>query len=130
VTHDDVQAWLDAYVEAWRTYDRDRIGALFADGAEYRYHPWDQPIVGRDAIVASWLAPSDSASSRDDPGTYDAHYAPVAVEDEVAVAAGTSTYFTDASQAVVAQVFHNIFVLQFDGAGRCRAFTEYFVLQK
>ncbi len=27
----DVARWLDAYVEAWKTYDRDRIGALFSD---------------------------------------------------------------------------------------------------
>ena len=29
--------------------------ALFAEQAEYRYHPYDEPIVGRDAVVESWF---------------------------------------------------------------------------
>jgi hypothetical protein len=32
----DVQRWLNAYVEAWRAYDRDLIAALFADEIESR----------------------------------------------------------------------------------------------
>ena len=35
MTHDEVQAWLDAYVAAWRSYDRSEIGALYADDATY-----------------------------------------------------------------------------------------------
>jgi hypothetical protein len=35
LTHDDVQRWLDAYVDAWRTYDPAAIGALFAEDATY-----------------------------------------------------------------------------------------------
>lgn len=27
MTQDEVQAWLDAYVEAWRSYDPEAIGA-------------------------------------------------------------------------------------------------------
>ena len=30
------QRWLDAYVEAWRTYDPAGIGELFGEDAEYR----------------------------------------------------------------------------------------------
>ena len=52
MTHDDVQGWLDRYVAAWDTYDPAAIGDLFADEAEYRYQPWAEPVVGRDAIVA------------------------------------------------------------------------------
>jgi hypothetical protein len=29
LTQDDVQRWLDAYIDAWRSYDREAIGALF-----------------------------------------------------------------------------------------------------
>ena len=28
MNHDDVQAWLDRYVEAWQSYDRGLIGEL------------------------------------------------------------------------------------------------------
>jgi len=49
------QAWLDSYVAAWLSYDEDDIRALFTEDIAYRYHPYDDPIVGREAVVASWL---------------------------------------------------------------------------
>ena len=36
-----------------------QIGALFSEDVEYRYHPYDEPIRGRDAVVASWLGEGD-----------------------------------------------------------------------
>jgi ketosteroid isomerase-like protein len=126
--HPRAQAWLDAYVAAWLSYDPDQIRALFADDVEYRYHPHDDPIVGRAAVVASWLgeSSSDTASTRDEPGTYAAAYAPVAVDGDVVVATGSSTY-RESPGGPVSQVFDNCFVMRFDGDGRCREFTEYFV---
>jgi ketosteroid isomerase-like protein len=126
--HDTAQQWLDQYVAAWLSYDRDAIGALFSDDVSYRYHPHDEPITGREAVVASWLGESDDdgASSRDEPGTYDASYAPLAVEGDVVVATGTSSY-RDSPDGPVTQVFGNCFVMRFDGVGRCREFTEYYV---
>jgi ketosteroid isomerase-like protein len=124
----DVARWLDAYVEAWKTYDRERIAALFAEDVEYRYHPYDAPIRGRDAVVASWLgeAEHEGASSRDAEGTYDASYAPVAVEGDVAVATGSSTYYEQPGGAVE-KIYDNCFVMRFDADGRCREFTEWFM---
>ena len=60
------------------------------------------------------------------PGTYDASYAPVAVEGDVVVATGTSSY-RDEPGGPVTQVYGNCFVMRFDAAGRCREFTEYYV---
>ena len=93
MTREEVRRWLDDYVEAWRTYDRDRIAALFAEDIRYRYHPYDEPIVGRDAVVESWLGEGEheDASSRDPAGTYDASYCPEAVDGDLAVATGSST---------------------------------------
>ena len=51
----EAQAWLDTYVAAWLSYDPDDIGALFSEDVAYRYHPYENPIVGREAVVASWL---------------------------------------------------------------------------
>jgi ketosteroid isomerase-like protein len=124
----DVARWLDDYVEAWRTYDRDRIAALFTDDVEYRYHPYDEPIRGRDAVVESWLGEGDheGASTRDREGTYDASYAPIAVDGDVAVATGSSTYF-ERPGGPVEKVYDNCYVMRFDGEGRCREFTEWFI---
>ncbi len=61
MTHADVQRWLDRYIAAWSSYDPKAIGDLFTDDAEYRYQPWADPVVGREAIVADWLENKDGA---------------------------------------------------------------------
>ena len=121
------QQWLDRYLAAWRSYDRDAIRSLFSDDVSYRYHPWDEPVIGRDEVASSWLGERDDgdASTRDAPGTYDGAYAPVAVDGDVVVATGTSSY-RDEPGGPVTQTFANCFVMRFDDEGRCREFTEYY----
>ena len=128
MTHDDVQAWLDRYVAAWESYHETAVGDLFAEDAEYRYHPADEPLVGRPAIVASWVdpEPGGTASGSDEPGTYTAHYEPYLVAGSRAVAVGWSRYWTDATRAVEASTYDNCFLLDFDEEGRCRSFTEFY----
>ena len=114
------QAWLDGYVEAWKTYDEAKIRALFAEDVEYRYHPMDEPVRGRDAVVASWI------EGKDDPGTYDAHYEPLAIEGETHVAAGRSDYF-DGAGGPLRDQYLNVYVCRFNDAGECTSFTEYWI---
>jgi hypothetical protein len=113
------QDWLDRYVEAWKTYDPERIGALFSEDAEYRYAPEDEPVRGRAAIVADWLA------ERDDPGTYDARYEPLTSGDGYHFAHGTTSYF-DASRNLTDK-YWNLYVCRFNEAGECTEFTEYWM---
>jgi ketosteroid isomerase-like protein len=115
----EVARWLTDYVEAWRTYDRERIGALFAEQAVYRYHPYDEPIVGRDAIVESWF------DEPDEPGSYDAAYEAVAIDGDVAVATGSSTY--TGPDGSIRAVYDNCFVMRFEADGLCREFTEWYI---
>ena len=120
MTRDDVQRWLDAYVEAWNTYDPDKIGALYAENATEQYHPYDaDPVRGRTAIVENWL------KYRDDPGTYSGQYEPWAVDGNRAVAVGISEYRN--ADGSFRTRYYNVFLLEFDGDGRCAAFTEYFM---
>jgi ketosteroid isomerase-like protein len=123
-----VDRWLSDYVEAWKSYDRDQIEALFAEDVTYRYHPYDDPVTGRDAVVESWLGDGATvgASTRDEEGTYDATYQAVAVEGDMAVATGSSSYRAEPGGPVV-KVFDNCFVMSFDSGGRCRDFTEWFI---
>lgn len=124
--HASAQKWLDGYIAAWLSYDPDAIADLFTKDAAYRYHPGDEPIVGRDAIVASWLGDptAPEASTPDEPGTYEASYSPVAVDGNVVVATGTTVYYRSPG-GEVDRVYDNCFVLRFGGSGRCREFTEY-----
>jgi ketosteroid isomerase-like protein len=128
VTLEEVDRWLQDYVAAWKSYDRDQIEALFSEDISYRYHPYDEPVTGRDAVVASWLGEGDAeqASSPDEPGTYDAAYRAVVVDGDTAVAVGSSTYYTE-PRGSVAKVYDNCYVMRFDGEGRCREFTEWFM---
>lgn len=127
LTHESVQAWLDAYVHAWETYDARDVEALFTEDAEYRYHPADEPEVGRDLIVYGWLNPNGDPAKRDKPGTWTANYAPFAVDGNRAVAVGVSTYYPDATRSKVSRIYYNNWLLEFADDGRCRSFIEYFM---
>ena len=122
------QDWLDRYVEAWMSYDPGDISRLFSENVAYRYHPYDEPIAGRDAVVASWLGQSASgdASTRDAPGTYEAAYSPVAVDGDTVVATGTSRY-REVPDGPIVRTYENCFIMRFDDEGRCRDFTEYYI---
>ena len=115
------QRWLDTYIAAWQSYDRDAIGALFTDDAEYRYHPWDpEPVRGRDAIAKDWL------DNKDEPGSWRATYTAALCAGEMCVATGTSDYLTD-DRSSVDRAFYNVFFCRFDDADRCSSFTEYYM---
>ncbi len=116
---EEAAAWLARYVDAWRSYDREAIGALFAAEARYRYHPFDEWIRGRDAIVESWF------DEPDEPGTYEASYEPVAIDGDVVVAAGTSTYRK--ADGSIRAIYDNCFLMRFDSSGLCTEFTEWFI---
>ena len=115
----DVARWLDDYVAAWKSYEREQIVALFADDASYRYRPSDEPIVGAGRIADDWI------DDPDDAGSYEAAYEPVAIDGDTAVVTGSSTY-TDPDGSV-RTIFDNCFVIRFGPDGRCTEFTEWFM---
>ena len=117
MTRDEVQAWLDRYVAAWRSYDAGAIGELFADDATYAYHPYDDPPMrGRAAIVAEWIG------DRDEPGSWEASYEARLVDGDRAIASGETRY-------AAGRTFSNLFELRFDDAGLCVSFVEWFMEQ-
>lgn len=116
-----VADWLAAYMHAWETYSPDAIGDLFTEDATYSFHPFDEPVMGRKAIVESWLKDPDA------PGTFEATYRPIAVDGDVAVVNGRSRYFSDSSRTQLTKEWDNLFVIEFDKDGRCRSFLEWYV---
>jgi ketosteroid isomerase-like protein len=119
VNRNAVQAWLDNYVDAWRTYDAAKIGELFSDDALYFFSPFDDPVRGSEAIVTNWLEEPDA------PNSWEANYTAVAVEGNVAVANGRTRYLRP--DGAVEREFDNIFILEFDAAGRCNRFREWYM---
>ena len=119
MTHADVQRWLDRYIAAWSSYDPKAIGDLFTDDAEYRYQPWADPVVGREAIVADWLG------TKDGPGTWTASYDVWTFDGDRASAVGESRYTNP--DGSFKTLYYNHFQLRFDGHGKCVEFIEYFM---
>jgi ketosteroid isomerase-like protein len=125
VTPSDVQAWLDQYVDAWRSNEPGKIGALFTDDAVYAFDPFEmetRPLRGRDVIVAEWLEQPDA------PDSWECQYRPLLVDGNLAVATGWTRY--KASTTRPAREYRNLFVIRFDGQRRCREFTEWFMEPK
>jgi len=111
-----VQDWLNGYVAAWSSYDRSAIEALFTEDAEYRYHPFDEPVVGNAAIADNWL------EEKDEPGSWNANYQPHLVEGDWATAVGTTTYGDG-------RFYWNMWELTFAPDGRCLRFVEWSMKQ-
>jgi ketosteroid isomerase-like protein len=125
MNHDEVQRWLNDYVAAWSASDPEAIRALFAAEAAYGYRPWDgekTTVKGNDDIVASWL------ENPDDPSSWEASYAPYAVDGDRAVALGTTRYLASGDHPE--RTYHNAFVLRFDDDGKCVEFHEFYVAKK
>jgi hypothetical protein len=126
---DAVQAWLDAYLEAWRSYDLAQIGALFSDDAVYAHSPFDEgdPVRGRAAITlrVSCANVASGLEEPDAPGSWEAQYTPLAIDGNIAVAQGRTRYLLPDGK--LEREYANSFVMQFDQAGRCTRFTEWYM---
>lgn len=125
MTHDQVQKWLDGYVDGWASSDADAIADLFTEDALYSYRPWENDEVtakGREAIVSAWLR------HEEDPESWDAHYEPFVVEGNKAVAVGWSRYF--ATDDEPEKTYHNAYLLEFGDDGRCSSFHEFWFLER
>ena len=112
-----VRTWVAAYVEAWENNDAAAVGSLFTPHATYRYDPADEPLRGREAIVASWL------ENKDEPGTWTAQFEPLAVTADVAIVTGTVAYNGG-------KLYSNLWVIRLDSDGAATDFTEWYMTRK
>lgn len=118
LTRDQFAAWLGRYVEAWRSRDPEVIGALFSADCSYSFKGGHTSVAGREAIVKAWL-------EEEEPGSWEAHYEPLAIEDMVHVSVGSTRYFDEAGMP--RDEYSNIFVCRFDDDGACSEFSEWWM---
>lgn len=115
----DVLRWVDAYEVAWETNDPERIGALFTDDATYRPEPFGDPVVGRETIVAWWLA------HKDETHTWDFDDRVLGISGDVAFVQGETVYSEPEMKT-----YHNLWVVRLTEEGRCSDFTEWWMRQR
>ena len=49
-----VDAWIEELRRGWSAGEPDAIGKLFSETVVYRASPFEEPLVGRDRVVAHW----------------------------------------------------------------------------
>jgi ketosteroid isomerase-like protein len=111
----NVSSWVAAYEDAWRAPGTAGLAEIFTDDAVYLHTPYEEPVVGLDAIRRMWDADRDSP-------------------DEVFTLA-TSILAVDGATAVVRaevrygdplrQEYRDLWILRMDDDGRCRWFEEW-----
>jgi ketosteroid isomerase-like protein len=111
VDRDGVLRWVSGYERAWREVDLDAIAALFTEDARYRPSPYEESLVGHDAIREFW--PEDG-----EPFAMSA--APIAVEGDDAVVRVLVQYGNP-----VRQEYRDLWVLHFAPDGRVADFEEW-----
>jgi hypothetical protein len=111
----DVQDWVDAYEEAWRTPGADKLRTLFTEDARYLQSPYAEPIVGIDAISTMWDASRDSSDE-----IFTMQSEVVAVDGSTAVVRALVLYGNP-----VIQEYSDLWVIRFDDSGRCTFFEEW-----
>jgi ketosteroid isomerase-like protein len=110
--------WMEAYLKAWTSNDRDDIGALFADDARLRYEPHTEWLAGRDAIVEDWLR------RRDEPGDWEFEWDVLAVSGDLAFIEGRAAYSRPKPIT-----YSNLWVVRLEPDGRASEFTEWWMDQ-
>ena len=114
VTREQVQAWLDAYIDAWNDLRGGHDRRALQRGCELCLPP------RRRARARPRGDRGELAREPDEARPREAGYAPLLVDGDRAVATGETVY-TDGRR------FSNLFVLRFDAEGRCSEFVEWFV---
>ena len=109
-----IDAWLEAYRQAWSSGDRTQIAALFTDGIRYFTAPYGAPLVGIERVTEYWLAQEESAL----PWTFE--YEVVARQDDLFVVRAVTSYPQGTLGALGSEEFHNLWLVTLDGEGRAR----------
>ena len=111
----DVESWIDAYEQAWRTAGVEALGELFSAEAAYSPGPFEEAVQGMAGIEEMW---ERERQSPDEAFTMESEV--IAVDGDTAVARVEVRYGEPRSQ-----LYRDLWVMRFDEAGRCSAFEEW-----
>jgi ketosteroid isomerase-like protein len=110
-----VSRWLAAYEAAWRAPGTDSLARIFTDDASYLQSPYEEPVVGLDAIRLMW---DEEREGPDEVFTVATQI--VAVEGPTAVVRAEVGYGDPVSQE-----YRDLWVIRLGDDGRCSWFEEW-----
>ena len=110
-----VSQWLAGYEACWRTPGTGPLTGIFTDDASYRQGPYEQPVVGLDAIRRMW---EEERESPDEVFTLATDI--IAVEGPVAVVRAEVRYGDPPGQE-----YRDLWVIRLAGDGLCTWFEEW-----
>ena len=110
-----VAEWLADYERAWRTTGTGGLGRLFSDDASYQLDPYEAPIKGLDGIGSMW---ERQRQGPDEHFTMESTI--IAVDSDIAVVRLEVRY-----EGPPPSQYRDLWILEFDTAGRCRSFEEW-----
>jgi ketosteroid isomerase-like protein len=110
-----VRRWVEEYERAWRMPGTARISSLFTVDATYLHSPYEEPVVGLDAIGRMWEEDREGPNE-----VFSISTDVVAVDDPMAVVRAEVRYGQP-----VRQEYRDLWILQFEADGRCSWFEEW-----
>lgn len=115
---DAFEGWLRAYQRAWETGDPDAAVALFADDAAYYETPFDEPMVGAEAIRRYWSEGAEQAQA-----DVRFRYTILSTAGRTGVARWSAAF--ERVPSGVGVELDGVLAAEFDTSGRCQAFGEW-----
>ena len=107
--------WLAAYEAAWRAPGTQGLLQIFTGDASYRQSPYQEPVVGLDAIRQMW---DDERDGPDEIFTIATDI--LAVDGPTAVVRAEVRYGNP-----LRQEYRDLWIMQLGGDGRCHWFEEW-----
>lgn len=115
-------AWLEMYGKASAENDSQASAVLFAPNAKYYETPFDEPMVGRNAIYKYWRLGAQSFKDKE------SSYEILSVKDNLGIARWQSR-FTDIKSGR-RFALDCLFLVEFDQNDKCRLFREWWHLRE
>jgi hypothetical protein len=110
-----VHTWVQRYERAWRTPGTDEMQTLFTTDATYLHSPYEDPVVGVEAIGRMWDEDREGPNE-----VFTLSTDVVAVDNQTAVVRAEVRYGQP-----VRQEYRDLWILHLEDDGRCSWFEEW-----
>ena len=110
----EIERWVAAYIEAWRSPGTDGLAGLFAPDATYLQGPYRDPVRGLEQIAAMWDAERPAGER------FEMTHEVVATEGETSVVRVQVDYHAPREQQ-----WRDLWIVVLSADGLCRHFEEW-----